>query len=119
MNNFENEKENAVKEETIEKCIEAINETQNKIIEEDSMKELIKQTLDKINEMFGTNISIEYNSVWRYLFDEKELQIDAMEADIESKENSSDTRTETDEEVSENNEESEEKDDGEESNSEG
>ena len=50
MNNFENEKKNAVKEETIEKCIEAINETQNKIIEEDSMKELIKQTLDKINE---------------------------------------------------------------------
>ena len=84
----------------------------------EDMLECRKEALDKINEMFGTNISIEYNSVWRYLFDEKELQIDAMEADIESKENSSDNRTETDEEVSENNEESEEKDDGEEPNSE-
>ena len=84
----------------------------------EDMLECRKEALDKVNEMFGTNISIEYNSVWRYLFDEKELQIDSMKADIESKENSSDNRTENNEEVYENNDESEEKDNGEESNSE-
>ena len=49
MDSFEN-RNNTVKDEVIEKCIQAINETQNKIIEEDSMKELIKQTLNEINE---------------------------------------------------------------------
>lgn len=63
----------------------------------EDMLECRKEALDKINSMFGTNISIEYNSVWSYLFDEKELQIDAMEAEIESTEtvpeDSSDDRT--------------------------
>lgn len=63
----------------------------------EDMLECRKEALDKINSMFGTNISVEYNSVWSYLFDEKELQIDAMEAEIESTEtnpeDSSDDRT--------------------------
>lgn len=63
----------------------------------EDMLECRKEALDKINSMFGTNISVEYNSVWSYLFDEKELQIDAMEAEIEStetsSEDSSDNRT--------------------------
>ena len=48
MSDFENKNED--KDITIEKCIQAINETQNKIIEEDSMKELIKETLKEIDE---------------------------------------------------------------------
>ena len=50
MDSVENRNKNNVKDEVIEKCIQAINETQNKIIEEDSMRELIKQTLNEINE---------------------------------------------------------------------
>ena len=63
----------------------------------EDMLECRKEALDKINSMFGTNISIEYNSVWSYLFDEKELQIDAMKAEIESTEDSSDNRTDSEE----------------------
>ncbi len=50
MSDFENKDKEEVKDQTIEKCIAAINETQNKIAEEESMRELIKQTLDEINE---------------------------------------------------------------------
>lgn len=72
----------------------------------EDMLECRKEALNKVNEMFGTNISVEYNSVWSYLFDEKELQIDAMEAEIESTEdntdeNSSDNRTESEDDSDE------------------
>ena len=72
----------------------------------EDMLECRKEALDKVNEMFGTKISVEYNSVWSYLFDEKELQIDAMEAEIESTEdnedeNSSDNRTESEDDTNE------------------
>lgn len=72
----------------------------------EDMLECRKEALDKVNEMFGTKISVEYNSVWNYLFDEKELQIDAMEAEIESTEdnedeNSSDNRTESEDDTNE------------------
>lgn len=72
----------------------------------EDMLECRKDALDKVNEMFGTKISVEYNSVWSYLFDEKELQIDAMEAEIESTEdnedeNSSDNRTESEDDTNE------------------
>lgn len=72
----------------------------------EDMLECRKEALDKVNEMFGTKISVEYNSVWNYLFDEKELQIDAMEAEIESSEdnedeNSSDNRTESEDDTNE------------------
>ena len=50
MSNFDDGNNNESKDELLEKCIEAINETQNKIIEEDSMKKLIKETLNSINE---------------------------------------------------------------------
>ena len=50
MSNFADGNNNESKDELLEKCIEAINETQNKIIEEDSMKKLIKETLNSINE---------------------------------------------------------------------
>lgn len=80
----------------------------------EDMLECRKEALDKINSMFGTNISVEYNSVWSYLFCEKELQIDAMEAEVKSTEtnpeDSSDNRT--------NPEESEDDKDERESNSE-
>lgn len=72
----------------------------------EDMLECRNEALDKVNEMFGTKISVEYNSVWNYLFDEKELQIDAMEAEIESTkdnedENSSDNRTESEDDTNE------------------
>lgn len=72
----------------------------------EDMLECRKEALDKVNEMFGTKISVEYNSVWSYLFDEKELQIDAMEAEIESTEdnedeNSSGDRTESEDDTHE------------------
>lgn len=72
----------------------------------EDMLECRKEALDKVNEIFGTKISVEYNSVWSYLFDEKELQIDAMEAEIESAEdnddeNSSDNRTESEDDTNE------------------
>lgn len=72
----------------------------------EDMLECRKEALDKVNEMFGTKISVEYNSVWSYLFDEKELQIDAMEAEIESAEdnedeNSSGNRTESEDDTNE------------------
>ena len=72
----------------------------------EDMLECRKEALDKVNEMFGTKISVEYNSVWNYLFDEKELQIDAMKAEIESAEdnedeNSSDNRTESEDDTNE------------------
>ena len=72
----------------------------------EDMLECRKEALDKVNEMFGTKISVEYNSVWSYLFNEKELQIDAMEAEIESTEDnedesSSDNRTESEDDTNE------------------
>lgn len=72
----------------------------------EDMLECRKEALDKVNEIFGTKISVEYNSVWSYLFDEKELQIDAMEAEIKSTEdnedkNSSDNRTESEDDTNE------------------
>lgn len=72
----------------------------------EDMLECRKEALDKVNEIFGTKISVEYNSVWSYLFDEKELQIDAMEAEIKSAEdnddeNSSDNRTESEDDTNE------------------
>lgn len=72
----------------------------------EDMLECRKEALDKVNEIFGTKISVEYNSVWSYLFNEKELQIDAMEAEIESTEdnedeNSSDNRTESEDDTNE------------------
>lgn len=79
----------------------------------EDMLECRKEALDKVNEMFGTKISVEYNSVWSYLFDEKELQIDAMEAEIESAEDNEDenssgnlTESEDDTNESESNSES-------------
>jgi hypothetical protein len=62
----------------------------------EDMLECRKDALEQINTMFGTNISVEYNSVWSYLFEEKELQIDSMESEIKSNNeiDSSDVRTE-------------------------
>lgn len=72
----------------------------------EDMLECRMEALDKVNNMFGTKISVEYNSVWSYLFDEKELQIDAMKAEIKSTEdnedkNSSDNRTESEDDTNE------------------
>jgi hypothetical protein len=62
----------------------------------EDMLECRKEALEQINTMFGTNISVEYNSVWSYLFEEKELQIDSMKSEIQSNNetDSSDVRTE-------------------------
>ncbi|MGN0144325.1 MAG: polysaccharide deacetylase, partial [Clostridium sp.] len=38
------------KEKTIEECLKAINDTQNKMAEEEEMKKLIRETLSEINE---------------------------------------------------------------------
>lgn len=62
----------------------------------EDMLECRKEALEQINTMFGTNISVEYNSVWNYLFEEKELQIDSIKSEIQSNNeiDSSDVRTE-------------------------
>lgn len=62
----------------------------------EDMLECRKEALEQINTMFGTNISVEYNSVWNYLFEEKELQIDRIKSEIQlnNEIDSSDVRTE-------------------------
>lgn len=71
---------------------EAINEAEATMNDDilppiiDMMLECRKQAVDKINAMFGTNITVELDSVWADNAREQELAIDLLEAEVDSTE---------------------------------
>lgn len=68
---------------------EAINEAEATLNEDilyptiDVMLECRKNALEKVNKMFGTNITVELDSVWEQNRKQQELQIKAEEVEIE------------------------------------
>ena len=75
---------------------EAINEAEATLNEDilqptiDNMLECRKDALEKVNSMFGTNITIEFNSIWKQNEKEEALAFDLKEAEIDSKEGGGD-----------------------------
>lgn len=71
---------------------EAINEAEATLNEDilqptiDNMLECRKDALEKVNSMFGTNITVEFNSIWKQNEKEEALAFDLKEAEIDSKE---------------------------------
>ena len=71
---------------------EAINEAEATLNEDilqptiDNMLECRQDALEKVNSMFGTNITIEFNSIWKQNKKEEALAFDLKEAEIDSKE---------------------------------
>lgn len=68
---------------------EAINEAEASLNEDvlyptiDTMLECRKIALDKINAMFGTNITVELDSIWKFNREHDELTIDVQKAELE------------------------------------
>lgn len=68
---------------------EAINEAEATLNEDilyptiDVMLECRKNALEKVNKMFGTNITVELDSVWEQNRKQQDLQIEAEKAEIE------------------------------------
>lgn len=50
--------------------------------------------VDKINKMFGTNITVRYNSTWSEMFEERKAELDKLNAEIEQIETESITELE-------------------------
>lgn len=71
---------------------EAINEAEATLNEDilqptiDNMLECRQDALEKVNKMFGTNITVEFASTWKQNEKEEDLAFDLKEAEIESKE---------------------------------
>ena len=71
---------------------EAINEAEATLNEDilqptiDNMLECRQSALEKVNTMFGTNITVEFNSIWKQNKKEEALAFDLKEAEIYSKE---------------------------------
>ena len=71
---------------------EAINEAEATLNEDilqptiDNMLECRQDALEKVNKMFGTNITVEFNSIWKQNEKEESLAFDLKEAEIDSKE---------------------------------
>ena len=69
---------------------EAINEAEANLNEDilyptlDTMLECRRTALEKVNEMYGTNISVDFDSVWEQNRKQEELAIDMKEAEIDS-----------------------------------
>lgn len=69
---------------------EAINEAEATLNEDilyptiDLMLECRKDALERVNAMFGTNITVELDSIWQQNVKEDELAVDLQEAEIES-----------------------------------
>ena len=86
---------------------EAINEAEATLNEDilyptvDNMLECRKLALERINKMFGTNITVELNSVWKQNRKHEELVLEMSEAEIEEIKSNSEVETKT-EEVTEN-----------------
>lgn len=81
---------------------EAINEAEATLNEDilyptiDTMLECRKMYLEKVNKMFGTNITVELNSVWlqnrkheELVFEKEKVEIDALEDESRGEENES------------------------------
>lgn len=72
---------------------EAINEAEATLNEDilypdiDTMLECRRNALEKVNKMYGTNITVELDSVWEQNRKREELQLEAEEAEIENLEN--------------------------------
>jgi hypothetical protein len=49
----------------------------------DDMLAMRREALEKVNEMFGTNISVEFNSAWADNETENELTMEVMEAEAD------------------------------------
>lgn len=91
---------------------EAINEAEAALNEDilyptiDTMLECRKAGLEKVNEMFGTNITVELDSVWQQNRDKEELVLEKEESEIyDLKKEESDTN-DSDEKDGENSDES-------------
>ncbi len=73
---------------------EAINEAEATLNEEilfptiDMMLECRKDALEKVNTMFGTNISVEFDSVWKRNIEQEYLSLDIMKNEAEQAEES-------------------------------
>lgn len=71
---------------------EAINEAEATLNEDilqptiDNMLECRQDALEKVNKMFGTNITVEFASTWKQNEKEEDLAFDLKEAEINSKE---------------------------------
>lgn len=71
---------------------EAINEAEATLNEDilqptiDNMLECRQEALEKVNSMFGTNITVEFASTWKQNEKEEALAFDLKEAEIDSKE---------------------------------
>ena len=74
---------------------EAINEAEATLNEDilqptiDNMLECRQDALEKVNKMFGTNITVEFASTWKQNEKEEDLAFDLKEAEIDSKEGGS------------------------------
>lgn len=81
---------------------EAINEAEASLNEDilyptiDTMLECRKIALDKINAMFGTNITVELDSIWKFNREHDELTIDVQKAELEQNEEKDGEVIETD-----------------------
>ena len=81
---------------------EAINEAEASLNEDvlyptiDTMLECRKIALDKINAMFGTNITVELDSIWKFNREHDELSIDVQKAELEQNEEKDGEDIETD-----------------------
>lgn len=82
---------------------EAINEAEAALNEDilyptlDTMLECRRTALEKVNEMYGTNISVDFDSVWEQNRKQEELALDMQKAEIsaiEESEVNTDERTE-------------------------
>ena len=68
---------------------EAINSNESQLNDDmlhpliDDMLAMRKEALEKVNEMFGTNISVEFNSAWADNETENELTMEVMEAEAD------------------------------------
>ena len=93
---------------------EAINEAEATLNEDilypdiDTMLECRKYALEKVNKMYGTNITVELDSVWEQNRKREELQLEAEKAEVEDaknddidKENSDETMGNIDESTEE------------------
>lgn len=82
---------------------EAINEAEATLNDDiliptiDVMLDCRQKALEKVNEMFGTNITVELASVWKQNRTEEELALEYKEAEIESIEKTDKEESETDE----------------------
>ena len=72
---------------------EAINEAEATLNEDilyptiDTMLECRRNALEKINEMYGTNITVELDSVWKQNREQEELALEKEQAEIDNLEN--------------------------------